>query len=536
MPRAYHAARAKEIPAPATEPLSGRLARATGQRAILLFFARRGGFHRSRMNPLGFSCSARRAAALLFCLLAGAGCPAASAGDVAAVLFGVPGSWGVSTAPREGFSPIAPGRWAGRLADDAEGVAPPPPAPFRLPREGNPWRGCVATTLSHRFPKMLSWLWSRTGALPEGRDDSFFFKDAQGKTRRAWLSLLDEETGLSVPLSAARRLRQGRLLSHNVGPDLGDLFLYAGSLEDGAVAWQVVVGPTEEGPLAFQGRIAAMDGRERFFALSVAVETPEGDDLAVNPHEPRDVTRAEDGVFLFRLAPTAKTVNFPSVATFALEIGPRRVPAAPPAVPFPEGALVLSPARETVEAPEGTRFRDAADVLSFLELRASGLFEDADDFAALLASLARDEAGAPRVTVADDGSCAVLLVNPDPDYETSFHPGEDTDAGRPSRLRPNRAARLLAKALASDGDVVVRAIGADDACDHSLAALRMADHPATHEAGVLRPAVRLAHAEDEFVAALARRLHAAGRKLFVCDDSPHRAFSAVAADGLVEAE
>jgi hypothetical protein len=371
---------------------------------------------------------------------------------------------------------------------------------------------------------MLSWLWARTGALPDDREESFSFQDAEGRTRRAWLRLEDAETGVAVPLSASRRLRQGRRFSRNVGPNLGDLYLYTGSIEDGAVAWHVVTGPTVEGPLAFQLRLAAMDGRERFFTLSVRIDPPhEGDTSDVFPVscEPRVCERAGDGTFRFRLALTAKTLNFPSIATVALSVGGPAAPT-PPAVPLPAQAVVLDPCTGFLVAPEGTAFRDAADALAFLELRASGLFDDADDFEAMASSLARDADGAPRLELGDGGGNAVLRLNPDPDLETSFNPADPSE-GRPSRLRPNHAARLLAKALAGKGDVWVWPIGEEDVCDYAGNALRMADHPATWEEGILRPAVRLSHAESEFVSALARRLHADGRKVYVVDRSANAA-------------
>ena len=442
-------------------------------------------------------------------------------------LFGTPGGWGVSTVPRAGFAPVAPGRWAGRLAGDAEGVIPPPSAPFRIPRGGNPWKGFAVPALSLRFSGMLAWQWARTGALPEGGGESFSFKDARGKSRRAWLRLEDAET---------RRLRQGRIFSHNVGPNLGNVFLFAGSIEEGAVAWHVVTGPTREGPLAFQVRLAAMDGRERLFTLSVRIEPGEEGgacDVFLVPYEPRDATRAEDGTYRVRLALTPKTLNFPSVATVALSVGGEVAPP-PPVVSVPDGAAELDPCTGRLDAPEGTVFRDVADALAFLELRAGGLFEDADDFEAMASSLARDGTGAPRVALEEGGRRAVLRLNPDPDLETSFNPADPAE-GRPSRLRPNHAARLLAKALAAEGDVVVRAIGEEDACDYALNALRMADHPGTWEDGGVRPTVRLSHAECEFVATLARRLHAEGRKVYVRGTSPGAFRAAAAADGLAEA-
>lgn len=475
-------------------------------------------------------------AALASCVLAGFAQDAVPAADPPeGTLFGTPGGWGVSTVPRAGFAPVAPGRWAGRIAGDAEGVLPPPPAPFRIPRGGNPWKGCAVPALSLRFAGMLAWQWARTGALPDGGGESFSFKDARGKSRRAWLWLEDAATGLATPLSASRRLRQGRLFSRNVGPNLGDVFLFAGSIEDGAVAWHVVTGPTREGPLAFQVRLAAMDGRERLFTLSVRIEPAEEGgacDAFPVPFEPREATRAEDGTYRFRLALTPKTLNFPSVATVALSVGGEVAPP-PPVVPVPDGAAELEPCTGKIDAPEGTVFRDAADALAFLELRASGLFGDADDFEAMASSLARDGTGAPRVALEEGGRRAVLRLNPDPDLETSFNPADPAE-GRPSRLRPNHAARLLAKALAAEGDVVVRAIGEADACDYALNALRMADHPGTWEEGAGRPAVRLSHAECEFVAALARRLHAEGRKVYVLGASPGAFRAASAADGLVE--
>jgi hypothetical protein len=468
-------------------------------------------------------------AAILFCLTF-----CAVAQEAPPSLFGVPGSWGVSTAEREGFSPVAPGLWAGRLPEGEE-AAPFPPAPFRLPRGGNPWAGFAYPALSMRYEKMLAWLWSRTGALPEGRKESFSFKDAAGGTRKVRMVLTDAETGVATPLSATHRLRQGRLLSHNVGPNLGDVFLYTGSIEDGAVAWHVVTGPTEEGPLAFQARFASMDGRERFFTLSVGIDPPEGggNDVVPAPFEPRDVIRLDDGSLLFRFALTPKTLNFPCIATFALSVGEKGAPRLPPAVPVPDGAPEITPASFVLAAPGGTVFRDGPDALAYLEARASGLFADAAACEAVAASLARDGSGAPRVALRDGGKEAVFFPNPDPDLETSFNPGSDTAGGRPSRIRPNRAERLLAEALAADGDVVVRAT-AGDLLDYGECALRMADHPATFADGDFRPAVRLAHAECEFLSALSRRLHADGRKLVVRDASPGRTFSAAAADGVAE--
>ena len=439
---------------------------------------------------------------------------------------GEAGGWGVSFAPRDGWSEVAEGRWMGRVGAEETDVAPLPPPPLVLRRGGNPWREYARETLSLRFGRMLRWVWSRT-PLPEvAEDESFRIADASKRERSVAMELVDMESGERFAMRPEHRLRQGRIFSRKKGAMLGDVWMYAGGIEGGAVTWQVVAGHTPEGGYALLGRLASMDGRTRFFACSVGLRDDGGDMLRVTPSEPRRCRPWTEGGFrgfTFDLACTPETLNFPCEATFSLEIGGKK-----PAEDVPEApaeACWIVPASWGVDAPEGETFRSAEDVFDFLRVRTSGAFRDADAWLAAQSCLARDPAGEALLVLDLGGYVAAGLLNCDPDFETAESLGDGAggpDAPKTVNLQANRATVVLETCLrAPETDVVAIPLamgGGEGNLDYQLRALRMSDYPAVPGPlpdGGFRAAVPLAAAEYEFFAALSRALKANGKRLWI---------------------
>ena len=74
---------------------------------------------------------------------------------------------------------------------------------------------------------------------------------------------------------------------------------------------------------------------------------------------------------------------------------------------------------------------------------------------------------------------------------------------------------------------------AGEGLDWQARALEMCDYPALWKADTWRPAVALAHAEAEWLLAMACAVRGAGSRLCVLDDGPYAPFTTHAADAVM---
>lgn len=517
----------------------------------------------------------RLAAGLALALAAGIpaarGAPALYAGEGGwAAVTGIPDA----TLPTDGPWNHLEGVWIGRLPEGTtklewgagaakqvvEPQAPPPP-PAALPSSRNAFGACVVRSLSVRFDSVLrSRRWSLIFTEENEQPDFEPLALPEGRTAALALELEDAVSGQRWNLRPERRGREGgRFTGRN------DPRLYAGTLDDGDVDWTLIVVPKENGRLMLQGQLLLLKSDVRLLRWRLSVkagasgapllgtESPpvllavDGTDaLALYPDlaEPRRFRAwadAPDAVGLeFDLAATKATGNFPRRATFSLEIeawktadpetaraeAMAKLARAGGAVALPEfvareglGSVpAFEPAAMRLSHPGG--FRDSADVLRYLQLRASGLFRDFDWAASAFTCAAQDASGAPQLAL--DGAAAALAVNPDPDLESMLEWGQ------------NRGLTLLERIRRSGAKLVwIRAGAWPRRLDYGARALYLCDYPAVWADGSPAPAVDLGHAEAELVSSLACALKATGTGLLVEDGGPLAPFTTYYADALV---
>ncbi len=449
------------------------------------------------------------------------------------------------------------GAGAGRPVAEAQ---PAPPPPVVLPATRNAFGACAVRSLSIRYDSVVrSRRWSLIFA---GNDEEPEFEPLAlpGRPPAALaLELEDVATGQRWPVRPARRGREGSIFSQST-----DARFYGGMLPDRDVDWTLLVVPLANGRQILQGQIQLLAGDQRQFRLRLAVRAgapgvpvlqPEcppvllavagTSALALFPDlaEPRRCRAGsgapDEAVIEFDLAVAKATGNFPRRATFSLEVaawttadpetaqreavaqlaragGAVALPAAVRAGRF-DDVPAFAPASQRLEHPGG--FRDGADALHHLALRASDLFRDADWMASAYQCAAVDARGDPQVVRTGDE--AVVAVNADPDLEAMLEWGQ------------NRGLTLLERVRRSGAAAVWIRAGTAAALDHGARALYLCDYPAVWEEGSPLPAVDVRHAEAELISSLACVLKSAGTCLLVEDAGPLAPFTTYHADALV---
>lgn len=516
----------------------------------------------------------RRAAAAA--LLAGAAAPPACA---APALYAGEGGWYAATGfpadvrPGDGLWNFVDGVWIGRLSPglaslewgtgEAKQIAaaqPAPPPPVALPATRNAFGACVVRSLSIRYDSAVR---SRKWSLIFGskfEEPDFEPLAFPGRPSAALaLELEDVDAGTRWPLRPERRGREGGVISSAT-----DARFYGGMLPDRDVDWTLIVVPLANGRHVLQGQVQLLASEQRRLRLRLAVragaagvpvlqaECPPAilavdgtRALALFPDlaEPRRFRAApgapDEAAIEFDLAVTRATGNFPRRATFSLEVAAwttadpdaarretvAQLARAGGAVPLPESVRTVgladvpafAPASQRLEHPGG--FRDGADALHHLALRASDLFRDAEWMASAYQCAAVDAQGEPQV--ARSGDAAVVAVNADPDLEAMLEWGQNRGQTVLERVRRSGAAAVWIRA------------GTAAALDCGARALYLCDYPAVWGDDSPQPAVDVRHAEAELVSSLSCVLKNAGTCLLVEDAGPLAPFTTYYADALV---
>lgn len=517
-----------------------------------------------------------RGLAVAAALLAGAGTtgaegpPALYAGEGG---WAAVSGWPADAAPTDGSWNFAEGLWVGRLpaglqrlewgtgaAPQGLEAQPAPPPPVALPAVRNAFGACAVRSLSMRYDSVVrSRKWSLVFA---GQDEEPDFEPLALPGRPPAplaLELEDVATGQRWPLRPTRRGREG-----GVFPKPTDPRFYGGTLPDRDVDWTLLVVPLADGRLILQGQLQLLQSDERRLRLRLAVragapgipvlqaDCPPAilavagtNALALFPDlaEPRRYRVAggapDAAVVAFDLALAKTTGNFPRRATVSLEVAAwttadaetaqreaaARLARAGGAVPLPDAVRTVgfddvpafAPASQRLAHPGG--FRDGADALRYLALKASALFRDADWAASAFQCAAVDARGEPQVALSDDE--ALVAVNADPDLDAMLEWGQ------------NRGLTLLERVRRSGSAAVWIRAGTAAALDHGARALYLCDYPAVWEEGSPLPAVDVRHAEAELIASLACVLKTAGTCLLVEDAGPLAPFTTYHADALV---
>ena len=465
------------------------------------------------------------------------------------------------------------GAWIGRLPEGTtrlewgEGEAkqvvaaqPAPPPPVALPATRNAFGACVVRSLSIRYDSVVrSRKWSLIFGNKFEKPD-FETLAFPGRPAAALaLELEDVDAGARWPLRPERRGREGGILS-----SAADARFYGGMLPDRDVDWTLIVVPRGNGRYVLQGQVQLLASDQRRLRLRLAVragaagipvlqaECPPAilvadgtralalfPDLA-EPRRFRSASGAPDEAAIeFDLAVTRATGNFPRRATFSLEIAAwqsadpeaarreavAQLARAGGAVPLPDSVRkagladvpAFAPASQRLEHPGG--FRDGADALRHLALRAADLFRDADWMASAYQCAAVDARGEPQVARAGDE--AVVAVNPDPDLEAMLEWGQ------------NRGQTVLDRIRRSGASAVWIRAGTAAALDYGARALYLCDYPAIWGDDSPQPAVDVRHAEAELLSSLSCMLKNSGICLLVEDAGPLAPFTTTYADALV---
>ena len=476
--------------------------------------------------------------------------------------------------------------WIGRVPAGAESVEaggevfavadawPLPAGAAELPGSNNPFGDCIVRPLTGRFDAAIkSRSWSLIGSSLGKAGEFARMKDAKGGDLKLVFTLEDARSGAKWRLVPERMAQEGGVYSwfH------GSARAYAGTLDGGKIDWLVATEKLGDGLWVLQGRVLMMEKEERFFrfragvadapraipvagwnggteqAAGVAARRDEGAAVALlaDLSEPRRMRAvpdaAEDGMALeFDLAATPSTANFPRRVAFSVTLETwkdgggdaaalERAAAERWVCPVAGGetlssgdvsqmqAAVECPGRETWGAAD--TFIDPTDAWGCLEVLSSGLAPEGRTVAKARATArscaVRDAEGHPAVTLLPDGR-ARCAVNLDPDLRMPFSAG--VNRGQWARER-------FLSACTTGTWVCVEVAG--EGLDWQARALEMCDYPAVWEADTWRPAVALAHAEAEWLLAMACAVRGAGGRLCVLDDGPYAPFTTHAADAVM---
>lgn len=479
--------------------------------------------------------------------------------------------------------------WIGRIPAGAESVEaggevfpvaegrPLPEGAAALPGKNNPFGDCIVRSLTGRFDAAIKGRnWSLIGSSAGKAGEFARLKDAKGGDLKLVFTLEDAQSGAEWRLVPERMGQEGGVYSWF----RGSARAYAGTLDDGKIDWLVATEKMGDGRWIVQGRVLLMEKESRFFRLragvadapgavpvagwnggteqaaGVAVRRDDGAAVALlaDLSEPRRMRAvpdaAEEGMALeFDLAATPATANFPRRAAFSVTLETwksgsgnaadlERAAAERWVRPVAGGEAIASeeagmmrlemwcPGRATWEAkqtPDG--FEGKEDAWGCLEVLASGLAPEGRELAKERATArscaARDADGKPVVSLATAG-WASAPVNMDPDLRMPFSAG----------VNRGQWARERCLAGCTTGTWVCVEV-AGEGLDWQARALEMCDYPAVWEEGSWRPAVALAHAEAEWLLAMACAVRGAGGRLCVLDDGPCAPFTVHAADAVM---
>jgi hypothetical protein len=495
------------------------------------------------------------------------------------VLYEGAGTWAVIEGLSQTLPPPLPdwewesGVWVGRIpagtlelkAGDAvlqtAKAQPLPPAPIRLSLQRNPFGKCLIRSLSTRYDSLVK---SRQWSLifdKEGEEPDFTpIPMPVGPKVRLVLEMEDVRTGQRWNLLPTRRGREGGMFSLG-----GAARIYAGTVDEGDLEWNLLVVPGEAGQTVLQGRILVMESDSRRVRFRVMIQSAVSGVPLLQEDSPPAVVALMDGIATglfpdlaeprrfravrdvpdrmgleFDLAVTKATGNFPRTATFSLELvswksadsataaseAVARIARAGGTVPVPESILqggiesaaVLEPGRTWLSPPGGSRGRE--DTMAYLLLKTSGLFPDHAWSASAFMCVARNAAGENRVESAGDQ--VVLPINTDPDLKALLELGQ------------NRGQTVLARIRRTDSPAIwIRTSPDSIGLDYNPQALFLCDYPAVWSGDSPLPGLDLRHVEAELLASLACVLKKQNRCLLVSDDGPMAPFTTLHADALV---
>jgi len=438
---------------------------------------------------------------------------------------------------------------------------PLPSPPIRLPLQRNPFGKCLIRSLSTRYDSLVK---SRQWSLifdKEGEEPDFTpIPMPVGPKARLVLEMEDAVTGQRWNLLPTRRGREGGIFSLR-----GDARIYAGTVDEGDLEWNLLVVPGGEGQTVLQGRILVMKSDSRLVRFRVMIQSAVSGVPLLQEESPPALVALTDGVAVglfpdlaeprrfravqdmpermgleFDLAVTKATGNFPRTATFSLELvswesagpeaaeseGVARLARTGGSVPVPESILrdgieasaVLEPGRTWLSPPGGSRGRE--DALAFLLLKTSGLFPDHDWSASAFMCAARNAEGESRVE--PEGDQVVVPVNTDPDRKALLEMGQ------------NRGQNVLTRIRRSESPAIwIRTSPDSIGLDYNPQALFLCDYPAVWSGDSPLPGLDLRHVEAELLASLACVLKEQNRCLLVSDDGPMAPFTTLHADALV---
>lgn len=478
--------------------------------------------------------------------------------------------------------------WIGRVPAGAESVEvdgevfavadgkPLPAGAAALPGKNNPFGDCIVRSLTGRFDAAIKGRsWSLIGSSAGKAGEFARMKDAKGGDLKLVFTLEDARSGAKWRLVPERMAQEGGVYSWF----RGSARAYAGTLDGGKIDWLVATEKMGDGRWVVQGRVLLMEKEERFFRLragvadaagaipvagwnggkeyaaGVAVRRDDGAAVALlaDLSEPRRMRAvldaAEDGMALeFDLAATPSTANFPRRASFSVTLETwksgggdaaelEREAAGRWVHPMAGGDTISSkdaeksqlglwcPGRETWGGGLPDVFADREDAWGCLEVLASGLAPEGRELAKSRATArscaARDAEGQPVVSLAKAGWVSAP-VNMDPDLRMPFSAGVNRGQWARNRCMAN---------CTTGAWVCVEVAG--DGLDWQARALEMCDYPAVWEADTWRPAVALAHAEAEWLLAMACAVRGTGGRLCVLDDGPYAPFTTYAADAMM---
>jgi len=451
-------------------------------------------------------------------------------------------------------------KWGDVVLETDSAIPPPPPA-IPLPALRNPFGKCLIRSLSVRYGQLVN---SRQWSLvfdKEGEEPDFIpIPLPVGPKVRLVLEMEDAVSGERWNLLPTRHGREGGMFS--VGSDAR---LYAGTVDEGVLEWNLLVVPTEDGRVVLQGRILVMESVSRFVRFRVMLRSDVSGEPLLQETSPPVVLAIEEGRAVglfpdlaeprrfrsvgdvpeqigieFDLAVTKATGNFPRTATFSLELDAweitspelaeaeavSRLARAGGGVPVPESirengmppSAVIQPDRIWLSPPGGSR--SPADAMAYLLLKTSGLFPDHDWSASAFMCAAQNADGESRAEAV--GNRVVVAVNPDPDLSTLLEMG------------PNRGQVVLSRIRQSEWPAVwIRASSDSPGLDYNSKALFLCDYPAVWAEKIWKPGVDLRHAEAELLASLACVLKQEEICLFVSDAGPLAPFTTYHADALV---
>lgn len=473
---------------------------------------------------------------------------------------------------------VADARWVGRIAEGKETVRfgsfqwpvamakPLPASPVRLPAKRNPFGACIVHSVSVRFDSMMK---NRGWSLRYPKEDEAgafaWFKDAKGDPLRMAMEVEDAESGEKWTLTPERIAQEGGVYAWF----RGSARAYAGTLDNGKVDWLIATEKKTDGQWILQGRLLLMEKGTRFFRLRVRIpNTPGALPVAQDETEqaPGVATRRASGAAVALLADlseprqmralcgagendmalemdmvtTSATKNFPGRAAFSLlletwESSPEETIQTEATARLPRyGTATNAPALTAADAtairkalqrpavleisPLTGMFEDAMSVQTYVQTRASSLFPDGEAFASAWPCLAQETNGMPMFAI--ESHDVRGFVNVDPDFQTPLSAGM------------NRGQWAREQAMAGGDWVCVEVIRAPG-LDYQPQALAWCDYPAVWQSPLMRPAVDLAHAQAEWLAAMACLLHAEGRRLCVRDEGPDAPFCTSQADALL---